>query len=57
MTKFAHWPLWVQIVVAVPHALLAGLVLWGWWPKTRRGYWWFTGAVIYLFVFYFVFVR
>ena len=29
MTKFDHWPMWVQITVALPHAILMGLLLMG----------------------------
>jgi len=28
MTKFTDWPLWLQLSVGVPHALLAGFLAW-----------------------------
>jgi hypothetical protein len=44
MTKFDDWPLWLQLVVGVPHALLAGLLLWAWTPLRKRGFYWAAGG-------------
>ena len=56
--KIETWPMWLQIVVMVPHALLAGALLWLWWPresaKQRR---WFLALSAYFLLFYWIFVR
>ena len=57
MTKFDHWPLWLQIVVGLPHAIALALMLWIWWPKTKHD--WLLGAACaaYFVAFYFIFVH
>jgi hypothetical protein len=57
MMKFADWPLWLQVLVGVPHALLAGILIWVWSPTNNRGWYWSVGAFVYLCLFYFIFVR
>jgi hypothetical protein len=57
MTKFADWPLWVQLLVGVPHALLAGILAWVWRPLHGRAFYLAVGAFVYLCLFYLVFVR
>ena len=57
MTKFADWPLWLQVLVGVPHALLGGILVWVWTPKSNRGWYWAVGLFVYLCLFYMVFVR
>jgi hypothetical protein len=56
MTKFEDWPLWLQVSVGVPHAILAGLLAWVWTPTGKRGLYWALGLCAYLFLFYLVFV-
>ena len=50
MTKFSDWPVWLQIFVAVPHGALAFVMIWFWRPKTRRGWFWFVVAGVYLII-------
>jgi hypothetical protein len=57
MTKLEDWPLWLQIVVMVPHAALATTLLWFWWPKSEREWMRFLACLVYLAVFYFVFIH
>jgi hypothetical protein len=57
MTKFADWPLWLQLLVGAPHMLFAGILAWVWTPTGKRGLYWFVGAFLYVCVFYLVFVR
>jgi CHASE2 domain-containing sensor protein len=56
MTKFDDWPLWLQLLVGVPHALLAGILAWVWRPLRGRGFYWAVGAFAYLCLFYVIFV-
>jgi CHASE2 domain-containing sensor protein len=43
-TKFNDWPLWVQLLVGVPHALLAGILAWVWRPLQGRSLYWAVGT-------------
>ena len=47
----------LQALVGVPHALLGGVLVWVWTPKSNRGGYWAVGLFVYLCLFYFVFVR
>lgn len=33
---FSDWPLWVRILVLVPHVALTAYALYIWWPKSGR---------------------
>jgi hypothetical protein len=57
MTKFIDWPLWLQLLVGIPHLLFAIAVGWFWWPTSWRGWCWCAAAFVYLCLFYVVFVR
>ena len=57
MTKFDQWPLWVQVVVGIPHAALITVMAWIWIPKTSRDWLQFTACLAYLLLFYFIFVH
>jgi CHASE2 domain-containing sensor protein len=57
MTKFEDWPLWLQLLVGVPHAILGGVLAWVWTPTRRKGWYWAVGLFLYLSLFYAVFVR
>lgn len=57
MAKLEHWPLWLQLLVLVPHVVLFSAALWLWWPKSRHGRYWLVGVLAYFWLFYFVFVR
>jgi hypothetical protein len=57
ITKFEDWPLWVQVLVGVPHALLAMALVWVWTPTRKQGLQVFVGLFAYLCLFYLVFVR
>jgi hypothetical protein len=36
MTKYSDWPHWLQMLVLVPHGLLASVMCWIWWPKSEK---------------------
>jgi len=57
VTKFEDWPLWVQALVGIPHALLAGILAWVWRPLRGRSLYWAAGLFVYLCLFYLVFVH
>ena len=57
MTKFEDWPLWLQVLVGVPHGLLAGILAWDWTPTGKRGWYWAVALFAYLCFLYLVFVR
>ncbi len=57
ITKFEDWPLWVQVLVGAPHAILAGVLVWVWTPKSNKGWYWAVGLFAYLCLFYLIFVR
>jgi hypothetical protein len=57
LLKLEHWPLWLQVVVMVPHAALAPVLLWLWWPKSGREWFGFLACIAYLKLFYFVGIR
>jgi hypothetical protein len=57
MTKFDHWPLWLQVLIGIPHLVLLVLIVWIWWPKSNRGWYWFVGVLVYLWIFYLAFMR
>ncbi len=57
MTKLGQWPLWLQLLVGLPHAALLLASVWLWWPKSGKGWLRFVCAIAYLWMFYLVFVR
>jgi hypothetical protein len=57
MTKIDQWPMWLQVLVVVPHAVLATVLLWLWWPKSDREWLRFLACAAYLLLFYFVFIH
>jgi len=56
MKKFDDWPLWLQLLVGIPHGVLALYLVWGWSSLRGRGFYWFVGLVAYVWLFYLVFV-
>jgi len=36
LPKVDDWPMWLQVLVIGPHAILAGVLLWVWWPKSDK---------------------
>jgi len=54
MTKFPDWPLWLQILVLVPHGVLGWVMFWLWWPKDNKGWKRFGILAAYLVLFYLV---
>jgi hypothetical protein len=57
VTHIDQWPFWLQMIVMLPHAVLAGALLWVWWPKSKKGLIRWCACWVYLLLFYFVFVR
>lgn len=60
MTKAQDWPLWLQLLLGVPHAVLASVMCWLWWPKTDKEWRLFGFLVAYLLLaltFYMIFLR
>jgi hypothetical protein len=57
MTKFDHWPMWLQLLIGLPHAMFLAILLWIWWPKTVRDWLFGAACFAYFVLFYFVFVR
>jgi hypothetical protein len=54
MKRFSDWPLWLQIVVVVPHGILGFIAFWLWWPRSRNERNKFLIVAVYLFAFYLV---
>jgi hypothetical protein len=57
MTKLRDWPFWLQMLVVTPHAVLIFSLVWLWWPKTNRQWYWYFGLLAYFGLFYVIFVR
>jgi hypothetical protein len=57
VTKFADWPLSIQLLIGVPHVLVAVLAVWFWSPTTRKQLYWYAGGLVYYALFYLIFVR
>ncbi len=36
VTKFDQWPLWLQLLIGIPNAIILSIVLWLWWPKKEK---------------------
>ncbi len=36
LPKVDERPMWLQFLVLGPHAILAGVLLWVWWPKSDK---------------------
>jgi hypothetical protein len=36
LPKVDDWPMWVQVLVFGPPAIINGILLWVWWPKSKR---------------------
>jgi len=51
MPQFADWPYWLQLLVVVPHGILAAVAAWLWWPKTPETWRKFGIVAAYLLVF------
>jgi hypothetical protein len=54
ITPYSDWPHWLQLVVVIPNGLLAGFMMWVWWPKSNRGWNRFGWLAAYLLIFWFV---
>ena len=50
--KVDDWPFWVQLLVFGPHAILMGVLLWVWWPKSDKEWRRFGILLAYLIAFY-----
>jgi hypothetical protein len=61
MSNVKEWPLWLQLLVAIPNAIIVTFLLWFWWSKNQREFERYRLVVIpYLIlavVFYFLFGR
>jgi hypothetical protein len=61
MSKFESWPLWLQLAIAIPNAIVMTLLLWIWWPRKAKDINRFSiiaGAYLLLiYVFYYFFGR
>jgi len=60
MRSIDQWPLWLQLLIGIPNAIVMTILL-VWWPKDEREFKRFEKVAIpYLvlaLVFYFLFVR
>ena len=36
LPKVDDWPMWLQVLVFGPPAIINGILLWVWWPKSDR---------------------
>ena len=54
LPRVSDWPMWLQVVVFLPHAVLAGVLMWVWWPKEDDEWFRFLGWAAYLLAFYLV---
>jgi Ca2+/H+ antiporter len=36
MNRFEHWPLWLQLLIAIPNAIVMTILLWIWWPRKKE---------------------
>jgi len=52
LPKVDDWPFWLQFLVFGPHAILAGVLLWVWWPKSDKEWRKFGILLAYLISFY-----
>jgi len=53
---YPEWPAWLQMLVMVPNALLAGYAFWAWWPKSKREWNRFGWVMAYLIAFFSVMI-
>ncbi len=53
---YPAWPTWLQMLVMVPNALLAGYAFWAWWPKSKREWNRFGWVMAYLIAFFSVMI-
>ena len=56
MTKFDDCPLWLKLVVGIPHAIIYIVALL-WVLKSAKDWRWVPRIAIYFIVFYLLFVR
>ncbi len=56
MTKFEDWPLWLKLVVGIPHVIIY-FVTFLWFPKSIKEWRWVGIAAIDFIAFYLLFVR
>ena len=61
MSKVEQWPLWLQLLLGIPNAIVMTILLWVWWPKNAKELKRYRVlAVPYLilfFLFYLLFLR
>jgi len=56
MTKIQNWPLWLQQLVEIPHIpIMVWLLVRT--SKTRKGWYFAYGFMVYMVIFGFVFMR
>jgi hypothetical protein len=36
--KFEQWPLWLQLLIAIPNAIVMAFLLWIWWPGSSTAF-------------------
>lgn len=61
MSKVDQWPLWLQLLIGIPNAVIMTILLVIWWPKTAKELTRYRVItypyLILVFLFYLVFVR
>jgi hypothetical protein len=56
MKKIEDWPLWLQLLVVIPHIpVLVWLLIRD--PKTRKRPYFAFGFMVYMVIFYFLFMK
>ena len=54
MPKFSDWPVWLQMLVVVPHAIIGMIATLLWWPKSTKEWRRFGIVAAYLLMFYLI---
>jgi hypothetical protein len=61
MSKVDEWPLWLQLLIGIPNAIVMTILFAVWWPKNAKAYKRFQVItwpyLVLLSLFYFFFVR
>jgi hypothetical protein len=60
MSKVNQWPMWLQLLIGIPNAIVLGILA-IWWPKDEQGWNKYAKVAIPYFavvlLFYFFFLR
>ena len=61
MRNINQWPIWLQLLIGIPNAIVLTVLLWIWWPTNMKEFKRYRIVtipyIILVFLFYLIFIR